>query len=368
MLTSVNTCCASAEAYSRPGHLPPWPGSGRAGRSGRRAGSPPTRRSGPCRCRRQRRPRGPWPPGWPRPGPLPAPAEMEDPATCPLTEAIAARSRSPLEMVRAVTSLTPASSSGSGCCRRRPIRARSPLAVFTGRSRRQVRGQPPGTLPRAAAAPAAPARASPRLARPVATALSVSRRLDPPKPAPHPQRYPTLSGPSRTPARRPHPLPSGASDEPPRGRSRQSRPESDRHQSGIRKLVGCRRSPRPGRFAREAIHQYPDVGRRAAEHQPRARLTGRSGKRLRGYCWPARFRSSDRITQGMVERHQRAVVLREECHRDRLCAASACPSARATSPATPASAALRRWLSPAEQADRADLVAQRDVHTGRARA
>jgi len=118
-----------------------------------------------------------------------------------------------------------------------------------------------------------------------------------------------------------------------------------------------------GGFPREPVGQHAEVGGGAPHvHHQRVRDPGeeRGAADAVGRAAPDR---EDRVPQGLIQAHQRAVVLREERHRPQAVRGERVPHRAGHVAGDPGQGAVEyRRVLPLEQADRADLVAERDVH------
>jgi hypothetical protein len=118
-----------------------------------------------------------------------------------------------------------------------------------------------------------------------------------------------------------------------------------------------------GRLPREAVGQHADIGGGAADvgHQ-RIGHPGEEGGAADAVGRAAADRQ-DGIAQGLVEAHQRAVVLREERHRPQAVRGQRGPHRpRHVAGHAGQGAVEDGGVLPLEQPDRADLVAERGVH------
>jgi len=116
-------------------------------------------------------------------------------------------------------------------------------------------------------------------------------------------------------------------------------------------------------FPREPVGQHSEVSGGAAHvrHQ-RVGDPGEERGAADAVGWAAPDRE-DRVTQGLIQAHQRAVVLREERHRPQAVGGERVPHRAGHIAGDPGQGAVEyRRVLPLDQPDRADLVAERGVH------
>ena len=116
-------------------------------------------------------------------------------------------------------------------------------------------------------------------------------------------------------------------------------------------------------FPREPVDQHSEI-RGGAAHVDHQRI-GDAGEERGAADAVGRAAADreDRVPQGLIQAHQRAVVLREERHRPQAVRVERLPHRAGHVPGHPGQGAVEyRGVLPLDQPDGADLVAERDVH------